>query len=116
MAVSPRQRGVILPPMATGAPAYKVEDRSILLPFYRRFFVDPLLPYLPAKLNPNTITHVGHLLNLLGAVFLLVMWPKRGWPFVAAMITLQLYTWCDNADGAHARRTNQCSPLGEFLD
>jgi phosphatidylglycerophosphate synthase len=24
--------------------------------------------------------------------------------------------WCDNADGAHARRTNQCSAFGEFLD
>src|SRR5262249_4649696 len=69
-----------------------------------------------ARLNPNTITHTGHLLNLTGTIFLLAMWPKRGWPFVVAMLTLQLYTWCDNADGAHARRTNQCSALGELLD
>ena len=109
-------RRVILSRMATGELVYKVEDRSILLPFYRRFLVDPLLPYLPAKLNPNTITHAGHLLNLGGTVLLLALWPKSGWPFVLAMVTLQLYTWCDNADGAHARRTNQCSALGEFLD
>jgi phosphatidylglycerophosphate synthase len=32
------------------------------------------------------------------------------------MVLLQAYMWCDNADGAHARRTNQCSPFGEFLD
>jgi phosphatidylglycerophosphate synthase len=102
--------------MATGEMVYKVEDRSILLPFYRRYLVDPWLPYLPAKLNPNAITHAGHLLNLTGTAILIAAWPKSGWPFVLATVTLQLYTWCDNADGAHARRTNQCSALGEFLD
>jgi phosphatidylglycerophosphate synthase len=102
--------------MTTGELVYKVEDRSILLPFYRRYLVDPWLPYLPAKLNPNTITHAGHLLNLAGTVILIAAWPKSGWPFVLATVMLQLYTWCDNADGAHARRTNQCSALGEFLD
>jgi phosphatidylglycerophosphate synthase len=102
--------------MSAGAPAYKVEDRSILLPFYRRYLVDPLLPLLPASLNPNTITHAGHMLNLVGTVILVGLWPKSGWPFVAAMLLLQAYMWCDNADGAHARRTNQCSALGEFLD
>jgi len=35
---------------------------------------------------------------------------------VLAMVFLQSYMWCDNADGAHARRTNQCSAFGEFLD
>ncbi|MCC6558978.1 MAG: CDP-alcohol phosphatidyltransferase family protein [Polyangiaceae bacterium] len=102
--------------MASGAPAYKVEDRSLLLPFYRRFLIDPFLPYLPRSLHPNTITHVGHLLNLAGVMLLVGLWPQGGWPYVAATILLQLYCWCDNADGAHARRTGQCSPLGEFLD
>ena len=102
--------------MASGAPAYTVEDRSILLPFYRRFFVDPVLPHLPRSLHPNTITHAGHALNLGGAVILLLLWPARGWPFALAALLLQLYLWCDNADGAHARRTGQCSPFGEFLD
>jgi phosphatidylglycerophosphate synthase len=98
------------------APAYKVDDRSLLLPYYKRWLVDPLLPLLPAKLNPNTITHVGHLANLAGVVLLIAVWPSRGWPFAAAAALLHFYMWCDNADGAHARRTNQCSPLGEFLD
>lgn len=102
--------------MASGAPAYKVEDRSLLLPFYRRFFVEPVLPYLPLSLHPNSITHAGHALNLGGVAILLLLWPTRGWPFVLAALLLQLYLWCDNADGAHARRTGQCSPFGEFLD
>jgi phosphatidylglycerophosphate synthase len=112
---------------------YKVEDRSILLPFYRRFVVDPLLPFIPARVSPNSITHVGHLVNLFGTVILLGALGMRGgtalwsptpaeaassprWPFFVAALCLNFYTWCDNADGAHARRTKQCSPLGEFLD
>jgi phosphatidylglycerophosphate synthase len=102
--------------MATGSLVYKVDDRSILLPYYRRYVVDPFLPLIPAKIHPNSITHAGHLLNLLGTVTLLAIWPERGWPFATAMLLLQAYMWCDNADGAHARRTNQCSPFGEFLD
>jgi phosphatidylglycerophosphate synthase len=102
--------------MSSGPLVYKVEDRSILLPYYRRLLVGPLLPLLPERLNPNTITHVGHLLNLTAAVLLLALWPKQGWPFAASALLLQLYVWCDNADGAHARRTNQCSPMGELLD
>lgn len=109
---------------------YKVEDRSILLPYYKRFVVDPLLPFIPAKVSPNAITHIGHLLNLLGTAVLLILHPPANaatpaasastipsrWPFFFAALLVNLYTWCDNADGAHARRTKQCSPLGEFLD
>jgi phosphatidylglycerophosphate synthase len=95
---------------------YKVEDRSILLPYYRRFIVGPLLPLLPEKLSPNAITHIGHVVNLFGTALLLFLHPESGWPFFLAALTLNLYTWCDNADGAHARRTKQCSPYGEFLD
>jgi phosphatidylglycerophosphate synthase len=102
--------------MASGALVYKVDDRSILLPFYRRFIVDPALPLIPSSVNPNSITHAGHLLNLVGTAILVAMWPTRGWPFLLAMALLQIYMWCDNADGAHARRTNQCSAFGEFLD
>ena len=95
---------------------YKVDDRSILLPYYRRYLVDPLLPLIPARVNPNSITHAGHLLNLFGTALLIALWPDRGWPYILAMLLLQAYMWCDNADGSHARRTNQCSAFGEFLD
>ena len=102
--------------MSSGTLVYRVDDRSILLPYYRRFVVDPLLPFIPARVNPNSITHAGHLLNLVGTALLIGLWPERGWPFVAAAVLLHVYMWCDNADGAHARRTNQCSAFGEFLD
>jgi len=98
------------------AVVYKADDRSILLPYYKRFAVDPLLPFIPARVHPNTITHWGHALNLFGMLLLLTLWPKRGFIPVLVAALLQIYMWCDNADGSHARRTNQCSAFGEFLD
>lgn len=102
--------------MSSPAIAYRVEDRSLLLPAYRKYFVDPILPYLPRSLHPNTITHAGHLANLIGTAILVALWPQRGLAFAFAALTLQFYLWCDNGDGAHARRTNQCSAYGELLD
>lgn len=96
------------------APAYRVEDRSVLLPHYKRLLVDPVLAHVPARLSPNAITHVGHLLCLSA---LLVLWPvPRGWALAASALLLHAYLWCDNADGAHARRTGQASTAGEYLD
>jgi phosphatidylglycerophosphate synthase len=103
--------------MTMPALKYSVQDRSILLPHYKRFLIEPTLPFIPSRVNPNTITHGGHLLNL-GAL-LLLWWAARmdsGWPFFAVAILVHVYLWCDNADGSHARRTNQCSAKGEFLD
>jgi phosphatidylglycerophosphate synthase len=103
---------------SAGRPApYRVEDRSILLPHYKRLFVEPCLPLLPAGLDPNHITHVGHLLALTA---LLGAFAAQGtsspWPFLAVALLVNLYNWCDNVDGSHARRVGRCSALGEYLD
>ncbi len=95
--------------------AYKVVDRSILLPSYKRFFLDPLLPLIPARLHPNWISLAGHL-ACLAALLLLSPQSPQGWRFVAAALLLQVYVFCDNADGGHARRTGQTSARGELLD
>jgi phosphatidylserine synthase len=94
--------------------AYKVVDRSILLPYYKRFILDPILPLIPKGLHPNWISLAGHF-ACLGALLLLFADPS-GWRFVAAALLLQLYVFCDNADGGHARRTGQTSAGGELLD
>lgn len=91
--------------------AYEVQDRSILLPYYKRLFVDPTLPLIPRRVSPNAITHAGHLMNLAALVWLV----RGGSPLVSAVL-LNAYLWADNADGAHARRTKQTSATGEFLD
>lgn len=97
-------------------PTYRVDDRSILLPYYRRYLVDPVLPLVPAWISPNWITHAGHASCFLAAMVLIAIWPSGGAPFAVAALLLQIYIWCDNADGAHARRTSQTSPFGEYLD
>lgn len=104
--------------MTDPALKYSVQDRSILLPYYKRFLVEPLLPAIPQKLDPNAITHGGHVLNLGALLFLIFMSGKmdRGWPYFLVALLVHVYLWCDNADGSHARRTNQCSAKGEFLD
>lgn len=102
--------------MATGSLEYRVVDRSILLPYYKRWLIEPLLPHIPARVTPNAITHAGHLALLAGTVQLLALWPSRGVGYVAATLLMQAQVWCDNADGGHARRTGQSSALGEFLD
>ena len=95
---------------------YKVVDRSILLPYYKRLLIAPLIPHLPRTLDPNAITHAGHVLNLAGTVLLWVIGIDQPWACITAAIGLQAYLWCDNADGAHARATGQTSTYGEFLD
>ena len=96
--------------------AYRVEDASLLLPLYRRLLVRPFVGLVPASVDPNTITHLGHALCFGAMALLLVVWRDSGWAYFVAAALLQAYLWCDNADGAHARRTGQCSVTGEFLD
>lgn len=98
------------------APVYEADDRSLLLPHYKRWLVEPTLRFIPARVHPNVITHAGHLFNLAAIVLLVALRPSRGWIFLASMALLQFYCWADNADGAHARRTKQSSAFGEFLD
>ncbi len=95
---------------------YTADDRSLLLPWYKRFLVEPTLPFIPARVHPNSITHTGHLLCLAAIALLVAGQATRGWMFIASMVLVQVYMWCDNADGAHARRTRQSSATGEFLD
>lgn len=98
------------------APTYKVDDRSIFLPYYRRFLINPALPRIPAKVDPNTITHLGHALCLAALLVTLACRMSAGWPTLLVIVLLQAYVWCDNADGAHARATGQQSAAGEYLD
>jgi phosphatidylglycerophosphate synthase len=101
---------------------YTVKDRSVLLPHYKRLAVEPLIRFIPRSVDPNSITHIGHLICLVGVSVLLAFGTSVGggagirFPFIAAVVCLQLYNWCDNADGAHARRTGRTSAMGELLD
>ncbi len=108
--------------MSEGGLVYTVKDRSVLLPHYKRLLVEPTIRLIPSSVDPNTITHLGHLVCLVAVAILLAFGgvgastPSVRLPFIAAVGCIQLYNWCDNADGAHARRTGRTSAMGELLD
>lgn len=95
---------------------YNVEDRSILLPYYKRFVWEPLLALVPARITPNTLSIWGNVGSTLSFVVLLFANPSERWAFAVAAAGTFAYLCLDNMDGTHARRTGQSSPLGEFLD
>lgn len=98
------------------AAAYRVEDHELLLGFYKRILWDWLVPRIPARISPNTLTIGGQLLAVLAALCCgLATEGHPGLYYVSAFLFL-VYLTADNIDGPHARRTGQTSPLGEFLD
>jgi hypothetical protein len=91
--------------MAEAGLVYTVRDRSLLLPHYKKFLIEPLIVAIPPTVDPNAITHVGHLINLTGLSVLLVFGVSGTGvraSFCAAIVCLQLYNWCDNALSAVA--------------
>lgn len=102
--------------MSTATPKYSVEDRELLMGFYKKLFWNRLVEVIPESLAPNTITVIGQIAALLGTVLAVVA--TMGYPllYVVSAFLLLVYLTADNIDGAHARRTGQTSSLGEFLD
>ncbi|MFO0744306.1 MAG: CDP-alcohol phosphatidyltransferase family protein [Myxococcota bacterium] len=95
---------------------YRVEDHELLLGFYKKLCWDRLVPRIPASITPNTLTIIGQVLAVLGAVACGAA--TFGYPilYLVSAILFLAYLTFDNIDGPHARRTGQTSPLGEFLD
>lgn len=104
-------------PAPNPANTYKVEDRELLMGFYRKLFWDALVKRIPEKITPNSITILGQVLALSGVLF------TFGAQYYAMPILYAVSAFCwlgyltaDNVDGPHARATGQTSVLGEFLD
>lgn len=108
--------------MSKSAPerAFFAENGSKFEPLLIKTLCEPLLPHIPASVHPNTITVTTHLIAWTTAI-LAVVSPHLP-PFQQAMallgagIGMFLSMLGDCLDGLHARRTNQCSKLGELLD
>ncbi len=96
---------------------YRVDDQELLLDVYKKLMWNRLVPKIPASIAPNTITILGQVAAMLVVVtsYAAVV---AGMPLLYPVSALLLlaYLTADNVDGAHARRTGQASPLGEFLD
>ncbi|MBL8788153.1 MAG: CDP-alcohol phosphatidyltransferase family protein [Deltaproteobacteria bacterium] len=97
-------------------PKYQVRDEELLLDFYRKLFWNRLVPKIPTSITPNTLTIVGQLCALLSAVATGAAVAGHPVFYLVSAFLLVAYLTFDNIDGAHARRTQQTSVLGEFLD
>ena len=81
---------------------------------------EPLLPHVPASVHPNTISLITHLIAwvttalAVGSVF--APTPLRSLLLVGAGIGMLVSMIGDCLDGMHARKTDQCSKLGEMMD
>jgi len=95
---------------------YKVDDQELLLGFYKGLLWDRIIPRIPATITPNTLTVIGQAMAIVAACVTFVAMQGHPFLYILAALLLLAYLTFDNIDGAHARRTNQCSPLGEFLD
>jgi phosphatidylglycerophosphate synthase len=74
-----------------------------------------LLPLIPPSIHPNEVTVVAFVGMLLtGVSFYLASFNKL-W-FIGAIAGLVIHVVGDSLDGAVARRNNQASPGGMFLD
>jgi phosphatidylglycerophosphate synthase len=103
-------------PSPIASPAYRAEDRALLLRFYQRLLWDRLLHALPPTLAPNTLTLAAEACAVLAAP---VAWAASHGArplYLLSGLLLFAYMTGDNIDGQHARRTGQTSALGELLD
>lgn len=95
---------------------YRVDDRELLIKLYRRLFWNRIVPRIPARISPNTITVLGQAFAVMAVLATYSAVHGAPWMFPVASLFLFCYVSCDNLDGPHARNTGQSSPLGEFLD
>lgn len=84
------------------------------------YLCEPLLPHIPARVHPNTISLVTHgvvwLTAALAVGSVAAEAPQRSLMLVGAGVGTLLSMIGDCLDGMHARRTGQCSKLGELMD
>lgn len=96
------------------------ETGSKFEPFLIKTLCEPILPHIPASVHPNTISLVTHAVawvTALCAVSSVFLDPlPRALALIGAGIGMFLAMLGDCLDGLHARRTNQCSKLGEMMD
>jgi phosphatidylglycerophosphate synthase len=96
------------------------ESGSKFEPLLIKMLCEPLLPHIPAWVHPNVITLITHAIAWMTALLALAS-PQlsplgRAFALIGAGIGMFLSMIGDCLDGLHARRTNQCSKLGELLD
>jgi phosphatidylglycerophosphate synthase len=89
-------------------------------PLLIKMLCEPLLPYIPARVHPNTISLMTHAVVWITALLALAS-PHlerlpRALALLGAGVGMFISMLGDCIDGLHARRTHQTTKLGEMMD
>ncbi len=96
--------------------AYLCEDKSILLPIFKKRLWNPLAERIPERFSANTLSLTGSLCASLAFTSSMMINPAYPILYLLPGFLIFCYLTLDNIDGSHARKTGQSSPLGEFID
>lgn len=94
--------------------SYRCHDFSLLTPSFKKWFVAPLLPYVPWAIPANIITIISNLFVYIG--FFVSLNYHTPMSRVIVSLCLLAYLVGDHLDGMQAKRTKTGSALGEFCD
>lgn len=94
--------------------SYRCHDFSLLTPTFKKWFVAPLLPFVPWALPANIITIISNVFVYLALYFALFYKGPISQLVIAAC--LLIYLIGDHLDGMQAKKTSTGSALGEFCD
>ena len=96
---------------------YNCIDKSLALPYFKKYYVDLFYRVIPHSLTANYITLLST--GLMFALFAFInLSPEISHSTLAIVIAFCLngYVVGDHLDGMHAKNTKTGSQLGEFLD
>ncbi len=96
---------------------YNCTDKSIVLPFYKKYYVMLYFRFVPSWLTANFITIIST--GFVGGMLIVSLLSKVSGSSLQALIfafCLHTYLLGDHLDGMQAKESGTSSPLGEFLD
>ncbi|MDO9258145.1 MAG: CDP-alcohol phosphatidyltransferase family protein [Bacteroidales bacterium] len=94
---------------------YRVNDYSVVTPWFRETIVRPLITYIPRWIPANYIT-ISSNLFMFAALLLSMFSGENRYVFLVVPILVLSYVIGDHLDGMQAKRTGTSSALGEFFD
>jgi phosphatidylglycerophosphate synthase len=108
------------PAPATEDTGFTAESNGLFERTIIKTLCEPLLPHIPHSVHPNQISLVTHVVSWITAILAVsspLLSPMgRSMALVGASIGMLFSMIGDCVDGMHARRSNQCSKLGEMMD
>lgn len=96
--------------------AYQCKDYSLLTPVFKKFFVTPVVGFIPWAIPANIITIISNCFFYIALYLSFYQQVLGRLNFIVIPVLLFAYLIGDHLDGAQAKRTGTGSALGEFCD